>query len=211
MVRGKRTQKLPDRQAAVRIASRLIGNTECRKNRSERPKRIDARYSLHAPLTPQHTLAEEGKGGSQNSIYKYELNALSINILRQTPRNQSSKGRVKTNLKSIAVRINCGEPSWMPTCSVFIPGRKSNGAAQARCFAADSWRERMATQSMQSVAVLRQTCTTATHNQGSKRFGSRGNIEVLRMLGKLRKSMTTRSMPIPAPAWGYAPYLKASM
>ena len=44
--------------------------------------------------------------------------------------------------------------------------------------------------------------------QGWVRCGSRGNIEVLRMLSRLRKSITTRSRPMPPPPCGLAPYEK---
>eukprot|EP00966_Prymnesium_polylepis_P067772 1574966-Prymnesium_polylepis.2 len=45
---------------------------------------------------------------------------------------------------------------------------------------------------------------------GDKRFGSRGKSDVLRMLGRARKSITTRSSPMPPPACGNAPYLNES-
>ena len=48
-------------------------------------------------------------------------------------------------------------------------------------------------------------------HQGLRREGSRGNMVVLRMLPRPRKSMTTRSRPMPAPAWGGAPQRKLSM
>lgn len=44
-----------------------------------------------------------------------------------------------------------------------------------------------------------------------RRLGSRGNMLVLRMLSSPRNSITTRSMPTPAPPCGRAPYLKLSM
>ena len=43
-------------------------------------------------------------------------------------------------------------------------------------------------------------------HQGVRRDGSRGNMDDLRMLSKARNSMTTRSMPMPPPACGNAPY-----
>lgn len=47
--------------------------------------------------------------------------------------------------------------------------------------------------------------------QGARRLGSRGNMEVLRMLSSPRYSITTRSRPTPAPPWGGAPRRKESM
>lgn len=46
---------------------------------------------------------------------------------------------------------------------------------------------------------------------GVRRFGSRGNMLVLRMFPAARKSITTRSSPTPQPPCGRAPNLKASM
>lgn len=46
---------------------------------------------------------------------------------------------------------------------------------------------------------------------GVVRLGSRGNIEVFRMLSKPKYNITTRSMPIPPPACGGQPNLNASM
>lgn len=43
------------------------------------------------------------------------------------------------------------------------------------------------------------------------RLGSRGNMLVFRMLSRPKNSITTRSIPTPAPPWGRAPYLKLSM
>lgn len=48
-------------------------------------------------------------------------------------------------------------------------------------------------------------------NQGVRRLGSRGNMDVFLMLFRPQYSMTTRSRPTPAPPWGGAPYLNASM
>lgn len=47
--------------------------------------------------------------------------------------------------------------------------------------------------------------------QGVTRLGSRGNIEVFRTLSNPKYSITTLSSPIPPPAWGGHPYLKASI
>lgn len=46
---------------------------------------------------------------------------------------------------------------------------------------------------------------TGYKHQGAKRLGSRGNIDVLRMLFKPRNNITTRSRPTPQPPWGGAP------
>ena len=47
--------------------------------------------------------------------------------------------------------------------------------------------------------------------QGVSRLGSRGNMDVLRMLSRPQYSMTTRSSPTPAPPCGGAPNLNESM
>ena len=42
-------------------------------------------------------------------------------------------------------------------------------------------------------------------NHGVILLGSRGNMDVLRMLSRPRNSIATRSRPIPPPAWGEQP------
>ena len=45
---------------------------------------------------------------------------------------------------------------------------------------------------------------------GASRLGSRGNMDDFRMFFNPKYNITTRSSPIPPPAWGKAPCLKAS-
>ena len=56
-----------------------------------------------------------------------------------------------------------------------------------------------------SLPIVSQPICQRVRIHGVTRFGSRGNMDVLRILSRPRKSMTTRSMPMPPPACGGQP------
>ena len=60
-----------------------------------------------------------------------------------------------------------------------------------------------------SVILCSKTGRQPWWHQGASLRGSRGYKDVLRMLLRLQKSITTRSNPTPNPPWGHAPYLKS--
>ena len=58
------------------------------------------------------------------------------------------------------------------------------------------------------LAIHSHTLTPSSSPYGVIRLGSRGNHADFRMLGKPKKSMTTRSSPMPPPPWGWDPWRK---